>query len=174
MKIEDCFYLGKVTKPFGYKGEVVLFLDVDDMSKYQKLDSVFIMMDNQLIPFFVETMHFKNNKAVVRFMDISFDESQRLIGKELYLPLAKLPKLSGKKFYFHEIKGYKIVDADKGEIGIVENILDYPGQDLFQINYNGQEILIPAIDEIIKSIDRNAKTIHIKAPEGLIDLYLES
>ncbi|MDL2315384.1 ribosome maturation factor RimM, partial [Bacteroidales bacterium OttesenSCG-928-C19] len=173
MKIEDCYYLGKVTKPFGYKGEVVLFLDVDDMSKYQKMDSVFIAMDNQLIPFFIETMHFKNNKAIVRFTDVSIEESQRLIGKELYLPLSKLPKLSGKKFYFHEVKGFQMVDKTKGAIGVVENILDYPGQDLFQVNLNGKEILIPAIDEVIESIDRNSKTIHVKAPEGLIDLYLE-
>ena len=174
MKIEDCYYLGKVTKPFGYKGELVLFLDVDDMSKYQKMDSVFIEMNNQLIPFFIENIHFKNNKAIVRFADVGLEESQRLIGKGLYLPLSKLPKLNGKKFYFHEIKGFKIIDETKGEIGIVEDILDYPGQDLFQVNFNGKEILIPAIDEIIQSVKRENRTIYIKTPEGLIDLYLEN
>ena len=169
MKIEDCYYLGKVTKPFGYKGEVVLFLDVDDMSLYQELDSVFVEMNNQLIPFFIETVHFKNNKAIVRFTDVRLEESQKLIGCSLYLPLSLLPKLDGKSFYFHEVKGFEVVDNEKGNIGSIENILDYPGQDLFQIIHNGKEILIPAIDSVIKSVDRAEKIIYITAPEGLID-----
>jgi len=34
------------------------------------------------------------------------------------------------------------------------------------------EILIPVIDPVIKQVDREAKTIFITAPTGLIDLYL--
>lgn len=42
-----------------------------------------------------------------------------------------------------------------------------------QIDFNGKEILIPAVDEFFKEIDRQNKTIYIEAPEGLIDIYLE-
>ena len=43
-----------------------------------------------------------------------------------------------------------------------------------QINDQGEtEILIPLIDPVIQQVDREAKTIFITAPTGLIDLYLE-
>jgi ribosomal 30S subunit maturation factor RimM len=42
-----------------------------------------------------------------------------------------------------------------------------------QIDYNGIEILIPAVDEIFETVDRANKVIAISAPEGLIDIYLE-
>jgi 16S rRNA processing protein RimM len=45
-------------------------------------------------------------------------------------------------------------------------------QALFVINNNGKQVLIPIHDEIIKKVDRENKIIFIKAPEGLIDLYL--
>ena len=52
MEIKDCFQLGKITKPFGYKGEVVFFLDVDEPMDYAEMDSVFIEIGGKLLPYF--------------------------------------------------------------------------------------------------------------------------
>ena len=45
-------------------------------------------------------------------------------------------------------------------------------QPLFQIMKNGVEILVPVIDQVIRRVDREQKTLYIAAPNGLIDLYL--
>ena len=42
MNISDCYYLGRVTKPWGVKGQMALFLDVDNPDDYQELDSAFV------------------------------------------------------------------------------------------------------------------------------------
>ncbi len=173
MEIKDCFQLGKITKPFGYKGEVVFFLDVDEPMDYAEMDSVFIEIGGKLLPYFIESINIKGNKAVVRFEDLSAEESTKLIGKNLFLPLSILPKLTGKKFYFHEIINFAVVDAKKGNIGNIASVIDYPAQPLFQIMNGKTEILIPILDQIIDKVDRENKTIYIVAPEGLIDIYLQ-
>lgn len=173
MEIKDCFQLGKITKPFGYKGEVVFFLDVDEPMDYAEMDSVFIEIGGKLLPYFIESINIKGNKAVVRFEDLSAEESTKLIGKNLFLPLSILPKLTGKKFYFHEIINFAVVDAKKGNIGNIASVIDYPAQPLFQIMNGTNEILIPILDQIIDKVDRENKTIYIVAPEGLIDIYLQ-
>lgn len=173
MEIKDCFQLGKITKPFGYKGEVVFFLDVDEPMDYAEMDSVFIEIGSKLLPYFIESINIKGNKAVVRFEDLSAEESTKLIGKNLFLPLSILPKLTGKKFYFHEIINFAVVDAKKGNIGNIASVIDYPAQPLFQIMNGKTEILIPILDQIIDKVDRENKTIYIVAPEGLIDIYLQ-
>jgi 16S rRNA processing protein RimM len=43
---------------------------------------------------------------------------------------------------------------------------------MFEIENGDVEIFIPMIDDFIKKIDRENKQIHVKTPEGLIDLYL--
>ncbi len=106
MNTADCFYLGNITKPFGYKGEVDIFLDVDEPQNYATLDAVFVELRGQLIPYFIDDIRLKNNHAVVRFQDVNTDNVQALIGAKLYLPLAALPKLRGNKFYFHEVIGF--------------------------------------------------------------------
>lgn len=174
MKKEDCFYLGIITKPFGYKGELVIYLDVDDPTQYEELPTVLVDMGIGLVPFFIEKLSLKNNNATIRLQDVSPEMALTLIKKELYLPLNLLPKLKGKKFYFHEVVNFEVIDAEKGLIGKIEKVLDYPAQPILQvINPDNKEILIPIADDIIMEVDRKNKTIKVKAPEGLIELYLE-
>lgn len=173
MTKEECYLLGKITKPFGYKGQMVLFLDVDTPEDYATLDSAFVEVKNTLVPYFFHIDNLKGNKAVATFEDITPAEAHALAGCDLYLPLSLLPKLTGNKFYFHEVVGFRVVDNEKGDIGIIQSVIDYPAQPLFQIDYQGREILIPIVDPVIQKVDREAKTIHISAPTGLIDIYME-
>ena len=94
------------------------------------------------------------------------------MGSELYLPLSFLPELSGNKFYFHEVIGFKVVDDIHGDIGVIESINDTTSQALFEILKGDKQLLIPVNDDIITKVDREAKTIHVTTPEGLVDLYL--
>lgn len=174
MTKNECYYLGKITKPFGYKGQVVIYLDVDNPEEYAELDSFFVEVGKNLVPYFLKEININGNKATVTFDDLTVEEAQALVGRELYLPLDLLPKLEGNKFYFHEVEGFRIIDEEKGDIGVLQTVLDYPAQALFQIMKNDVEILIPVIDQVIKKVDRTEKIIYIQAPNGLIDLYLES
>jgi 16S rRNA processing protein RimM len=94
------------------------------------------------------------------------------VGREMFLPASELPALIGKQFYFHEIEGFSVIDMNFGELGVLESVLDLQHQILFQIRYRGKEILVPAVDETIKEIDKENKILRIEAPEGLIDIYL--
>ena len=96
-----------------------------------------------------------------------------MINKEAYLPLENLPKLQGKKFYYHEIIGYNIVDSKYGDIGLIIKVDDKSSQSIFIVKNKGKEILIPINDNIIETINRENKTVYISSPNGLIDLYLK-
>ena len=172
MNISDCYCLGRITKPWGVKGQLVLFLDVDSPDDYLDLDSAFVEIKGQLVPHFFHIANINGNKAVATFEDLTPEQAGPLVGHELYLPLDLLPKLDGNRFYFHEVVGFRVVDSQYGDIGTLEQVIEYPAQPLFQVMKNGTEILIPVIDEVIDNVDRTNKTIYITAPNGLIDLYI--
>ena len=174
MTQEECYRLGKITKPFGFKGQVIMFLDVDCPDDYAELDSAFVELKGGLVPYFFHIDSINGNKAIVTFEELTPDEAHSLVGHDLYLPLEMLPKLTGNQFYFHEVVGFHVVDEEYGDIGIIKTVIDYPAQPLFQIFKNDTEILIPVVDPIIKKVDRTLKVINIKAPTGLIDLYLNN
>ncbi len=171
-KKEDCFYLGKITKPFGYKGELNLFLDVDSPEDYSELDGVFVEINKRLVLYEIENIRVQGNKAVVKFVDVNNEDTDRLLGRELFLPLEMLPKLEGNKFYFHEVIGFEVEDEEKGRIGKIVGVYENTTQPLLSVDFEGKEILIPVIDQIIKEVVREEKLMKIKAPQGLIDLYI--
>jgi 16S rRNA processing protein RimM len=174
MNKNECFNLGYISKTVGNKGELLLILDVDDVKRYGKLESVFVEINKELVPFFITHIELRGNGAKVQFDGINTTErAEEITRTSLYLPLSFLPPLKGKKFYYHEVLGFKATDKIHGELGIIENILDYPTQALFQIKKGETEILVPVKEEFIISIDRNSKTVSLNAPEGLIDIYLD-
>ena len=152
----------------------MIHLDVDDPSEYLEMESVYLDLHGERIPFFIDSVELKhNNKAILSFQDFSAPEdSECLAGLEMYLPVTSLPPLSGNQFYFHEIIGYRVIDNVSGDIGIVKDVLELPHQSLLQVINSGKEILIPIVDEVIKHVDRDHKTLNICAPEGLIAIYL--
>ncbi len=176
MQKEDCFYLGKIVKKHSFKGEVVIKLDTDEPDLYENLESVFVDLGNNLVPFFIEKSSLsKSTMFRVKFEDVdSEQDADAIMRSGIYLPLNLLPKLSGNKFYYHEVIGFKIVDTSFGEVGTIVSINDTSAQPLFEIDgNNGDEIFIPMIDEFIKNVDKENKLVEVTTPEGLIDLYLE-
>lgn len=173
MRKEDCFYLGKIVRKHSFKGEVVIKLDTDEPELYIKLESVFVALGNNLVPFFIEKSAFqKGNQLRVQFEDINNEaDADAILGAELYLPLEFLPKLTGNKFYYHEIVNFEVEDVNYGYVGKVITVNDTTAQPLFEIENNQKIILIPLIDAFIKKVDRDNQKIWVETPEGLIDLY---
>lgn len=174
MNFEGYFYLGKIAKLHGYKGEVSLFLDVTNPSDYNQLERVFADVDGVLIPFFIDELKPKNKGFVaVKFQDVNDENAaKKLLKKSIYLPENELSELSDTNFYDHEVSGYKVYDKVKGYIGIVDTVIDLVSNPLLRIELDAKEILIPIFDGLITKVERNKRELFIQAPEGLIDLYI--
>lgn len=172
MRKEDCYQLGHISRLHGYKGEVVAFFDTDQPQNYYELESVFVDVRGELVPFFIEEIA-TNSKGhfIIRFEDVTPEDAEAMVGYELFLPLSFLPPLDGKKFYFHEVVDFDMIDAELGNIGKCAEVIDSSSQPIFKILDGEKEILVPAVDNFIEAIDRQKKEIHLNCPPGLIDLY---
>ena len=128
----------------------------------------------KLSMFFIEKSRLhKSSLLRIQFEDIIDEEgADSILGKELYLPLEMLPQLSGNKFYYHEIIGFRLEDESHGYIGTITGVNDTVSQALFEAEMEGKQLLIPISDDIIIRVDREQKTILVRTPEGLVDLYL--
>ena len=174
MRKDECFYLGKIAKKFSFKGEVLIYLDTDDPEEYQNMESIFVELNKNLVPYFIEnsSIH-KNDFLRVQFEDVKTEqEAEYLLGSEVYLPLSMLPKLEGNKFYYHEVIGFEIEDKALGVFGKIVSVNDTAAQPLFEVLNGNVEMLIPMIDQFLVKIDRENKIVLMDLPDGLIQMYL--
>ncbi|MFV8225113.1 ribosome maturation factor RimM [Christiangramia aquimixticola] len=174
MTKEECFYLGRIVGKFSFKGEVLIKLDTDEPETYTEMESVLVEYNENLVPFFIERSYLhKSTLLRAKFEDIDTEEdAEDMVGTDVYLPLTMLPELPEDKFYFHEIIGFDVIDAEHGNIGKIVSINDTTSQALFEIDKDGKQILIPMNDEFIQKLDKKNKLIKVITPEGLVDLYL--
>ncbi|KMQ65630.1 ribosome maturation factor RimM [Chryseobacterium angstadtii] len=175
MRKEDCYLLGKITRRHGLAGNVILKLDTDQPELYNKLESIFVEINGLLVPFFIAKSSWSKNDALnLAFKNSSEALVDQSLGKSVYLPLATLPKLSGKQFYYHEIIGFDILDENDNECGVIRSVNDQTAQNYFVTNLDGKEVVIPIIKDWILEVNREKRFIKMQLPEGLIDVFLVS
>jgi 16S rRNA processing protein RimM len=174
LKLADGFELGFLERTHGFKGEVVLQLDVDNPSHYKKLGSVYLFKKGKLIPFFVSSSKLMGkDELLLKFEDIDDETSARdLLGSSVHLPAEALPPLRDDQYYYHELRGMQVIDDTLGPVGMVLDVYETPQQHLLAFEHQGKEVLCPLNDTLVYKVDKKAGSIHTRLPEGLIDVYL--
>lgn len=171
--------IAKIAKIYGTNGELVVRL-YDNFPDEPNLDEPFYAkLGGIIVPLFVQKFTRQGNtKAVIVFDD--FDSEYRvkeLIGVEL-LTLNGDEGEEGEgdedeedEVMFKDLVGYAIRDRISGKSGIITGYIDHPHNPIFEVDMQGLEICVPAVDDIIEMIDTDAEYVDMCLPEGLLDLY---
>lgn len=172
---DDCYFLGYISKVRGLKGEVIAQLDVEDPSRYRKLETVYAELHGSktLVQYTVKHVGLSGFAAGLRLEGIDTPEqAQELVRAQLYLPLSMLPPLKGKRFYLHEIPGFEVIDVNYGVVGTALKVEEFTHHRVLSVKNGSKEVLIPLIEGTVQRVDREGKKLYVEAPEGLIEIYL--
>ena len=174
MNKDSCYQLGYIVRQHGLKGELKAIFETDNPSNYKGMESVFVEIEQKLIPFFIESIRQTGEYYILKIEDIdSYEEAENLLRSSLWLPLEFLPELKGNDFYYHDIIGFDAIDGENTKLGIIKDYYSSGPQNLLSIDHGGKEILIPVVKEFIKKVDKSNKVLYFNLPDGLIDLYME-
>lgn len=171
MELEACFKIGYVQKTHGLKGEVTISLEPGAPDDFEEINSIFLEIKGRLVPYFLEAISFKGDKAFVKFDDVNTSEEASLLkGASLYLPKTARPKSKRGEFYNDEVIGFIVNDASVGKLGSVIRVENEEVNPLLIVLQGEKEIAIPINAPFITSVNKSAKKIEVDLPEGLLDL----
>ncbi|MCF0219950.1 MAG: 16S rRNA processing protein RimM [Muribaculaceae bacterium] len=174
----DVTNIGHILKPHGIKGEVVAVTDTD----LAALSCVLLEMEGLLTPFFVEGLRQRGGESwLVKIDGIdSEQQAKTLCGNALF---ALNDELSGDDsdgdddgdddggMYAEDFIGYSVVDAEAGQVGVIEDIDDSTDNVLFIVRTpEGATVYIPVAEEFIADFDEESKTLNLNLPQGLLEL----
>jgi 16S rRNA processing protein RimM len=171
MKLETCYKIGYILKPHGLKGQVTISLDPDAPEDFSPVQTVFVERHEKLLPYFIENISLKGNKAFLKLEEVNSPEEAKEISKSaLYLPKSERPKAGRGAFYDDEIIGFEVLDSEAGAIGNIREVVAAGPNKLLSVDYQGKEVLIPLNSPFINSINKNKKKITVTLPEGFLEI----
>jgi 16S rRNA processing protein RimM len=172
IRFEDVFPIGKIIKPHGIEGEMLFEFKT---AVFDTEDAEFLLfdMDGILIPFFIESYRFTSEKsALIHLEDVETDEKARIFsGKTVYMPNDFLEKIHPEDAGTDYFIGFDVTDEHGQKLGTVIEIDESTQNMLFVLRTgNDGELLIPANDDLVQKIDHDNRMLHLKLPEGLLDI----
>jgi 16S rRNA processing protein RimM len=157
--------VGRILAPRGIKGEIKAQVVTDFPDRFAPGKLVYL--DGQ--PLEIETCHLYKRHLLVKLATINTrQDAEMLRGRDLCIPRAEIHPLAEDEYYAFQLIGLDIVTTEGKHVGRITDIMSTAGNDIYIVEGEGGEILIPAIEDVVKSIDLEAGKVVIEAIEGLL------
>jgi len=163
---------GKISKPYGLRGELNIILEPQAGKNIEPDNPLFIDIDGQRVPFFVEAVELlSREQAIIKFEFVdSLEAARELTGCSIYFDSKDQPESTEVVEDLARLIGYTASDSRSGSLGLIVDYLPHPMNPVFVIQSEGKELLVPAVFNFIQHINTEEQSIQFILPEGLTTL----
>jgi 16S rRNA processing protein RimM len=161
--------VGLLRRPHGLRGDLLMEVYTDFPDRLRVGTKIFV--GEKYLPLIIARKRGHNDGLLLGFSGIDTpEEAGKYRNLVAYVPTADRPPLPDGEYYYHEILGLKVLDDANRVLGELTDILETGANDVFVVKTaDGHEILIPAIEDVIRKIDMENKTILVHLLPGLVD-----
>ncbi|MCK5455480.1 MAG: 16S rRNA processing protein RimM [Melioribacteraceae bacterium] len=160
--MKNYFLIAKIISVFNDDGYLKLRSYSDFPDRFFLLEKIFIDIYNEKRLFLVEDVERIEDYFILKLEN--FDSSQHvdfLVGSNVYVDAKNLYPLDDETYYFHDLIGCKVFFNDKF-FGKIEDVMHLSSNDVYLVRSEDDEKLIPAISDLIESININEKVVYLK------------
>ncbi|HOE33402.1 MAG TPA: ribosome maturation factor RimM [Smithella sp.] len=165
----DLFEVGEIVKTRGLCGCLKILSYLKSGNKISKPDVVYIeKTPGQKNRFCLNKMEQSRNALFIELEGINdVNSAGHLIGGRVYFSKDVLKKLPAGEYYVHEIIGLDVYSDAGDYLGKIESVFPTGSNDVYVCRKAKEEILLPAISDVIKRIDLDQRIMTVKIPDGL-------
>jgi len=167
---EELYVIGIIVRARGLRGEVKIKPITDHPERFKSLKSVILeKTECGTEVFFIERVRIIKNQVIVQFKNVNTrNDAEDLVGYQLMVPEDELVELGENEFFWFDLIGMEVDTVSDTRVGKIVNIIEGPANDVYVIEGEHGEILLPAVKQIIKLVDTNNKKIIIDPIPGLL------
>lgn len=158
--------VGRILAPWGTKGDLKVEIMTDFPQRFAPGRVVYLDRE----PLTIERGHPHKNYLIVKLATIdSREAAEKLRDRLLEIPQAELYPLPEGEYYRFELMGLEVCTVEGESLGEIADILVTGSNDVFVVRKDGNEVLIPAIDDVIKSVDIGKRRVVVELVSGLLE-----
>jgi 16S rRNA processing protein RimM len=164
---DDWMLVGRIVGAFGVKGQVKVEPLTDFPDRFTLLKSVFLGKGREKHAVLSTRRH---THVLLGLSEVTTREAaQGLRGSDVWIPRSEAMKLPEGEYYVDDIIGLD-VETDGGvRLGAVRDVLSTGANDVYVVGGPRGELLVPAIRDVVRSIDVANRRIVIHPLPGLLD-----
>ena len=166
----DLVTIGRVVKPQGRHGELLVSPITDDPDRFPSLRRAFVPAPGGGAREVQVTDCWPHKgKFVLKLAGVdSIDAAEGYRDLDLRIAEDELPALPPGSYYHHQLKGLEVVDQDGRVVGRIHDLLETGAAVVLVIRSgDGRETLLPLADEFVKSVDVASGRMDVRVPEIL-------
>lgn len=157
--MRDTLIIGHITTTHGIKGEMKVYPYTDDVNRFSDLD--YVNIDDK--KYNIESVKYQKNKVILKLENInSIEEAMLFKNKTIEILREDAVPLPEGRYYIADIIGCMVYDEEGVSIGEVFDYIETKANDVYCVNHNGKELLIPVVEHIVPVIDVEERKIIIK------------
>jgi 16S rRNA processing protein RimM len=162
LKAPDRVRIGYVRRAVGLRGEVEVEPLTDDTGRFHP--GLLLRAGAGVRQ--VEAVRNGAGTLVLKFTGVdNRDLADDLRGKYLEIETAEVQPLPEGSYYHWQLLGLEVFDVAGARVGEITDILDNPANDIYVISADDRQVLVPAVSEVVRSIDLAAGRIVVDLPE---------
>lgn len=170
----DYVEIGRIRKPHGLGGEIKGDIDERFWEDVAGVDAFFVEIKGEKTPYFIDYLRGKGT-LIMKFEDINTKEDASLFtSKPLFLRREDISlseeEISDTGLEFSYLEGYELHVEELGKVGLIEEVEEYPQQEMARVEEGEKAFLVPLRAAWILSVDENKKIVVMDLPEGLLDI----
>ena len=162
--------IGQIVNTFGIKGMVKVKPFTDDIRRFDELKTVYVEKDGKQTEYEVEEVKYHKDMVLIKFKGIDKVEQAEML-RNSYLTVSResVEKLEEGRYYIVDLLGLEVYTDEQILLGTLEDIFNTGSNDIYVVkDKQGKQILLPAIQDVIKQIDIENKKIIVHLLPGLI------
>ena len=162
--------VARIGRAHGVLGEVTIEVRTDEPDERFYIGSVLTTEPASFGPLKIKSVRNHNGTLLLAFENVT-DRNQAEKLRDVLLKAdvdIDAPGIDEDDFHIQQLLGCQVFTTEGIEVGPVTDLVPLPGQDLLAINYQGRELLIPFVHELVPTVDVKNKRIEIVAQEGLL------
>lgn len=168
--MQEYLEVGQIVNTNGLKGLLKVNPFTDDITRFEELKTVLVLHKGELLEFEIEYVKYQKNQVLLKLKGIdSIEEAQGY--KENYLKIHRkdAKPLLKDTYFIVDLLGLDVYTDSNEYLGKVDDIFPTGSNDVYVVkNSLGKQILLPAINDVIKDIDIENKKIIVTLIDGLI------
>lgn len=164
---EEFIIIGKVASPWGLDGHLKIDVETDFPQRFDAGSMVYINREPRII----DSVIWHKGKAVIKLGGLDTEEdADKLSGTFVEIHRDQLFELREGEYYHFQLIGMTVRTTSGEMIGELTGILRMSGADIYVVKNENDEILLPATDDVVKSVDIGNGILTIEPVEGLLEL----